>query len=441
MLGQGTESYAAPKIVSLPPVIYGAQTHFAQRKGIPAISLSLIREAQIASIRDEVYWSQVETQKGVFTIPDHVVHAMDLAIRSGLKPLIILDYGNKLYDNGGMPISDTAQAAFVRYAEFVAGYFKGRVHHYEVWNEWNIGAGNTHPKPPFRGNPTDYVRLLAKTTAALKRIDPESVVLGGVIAGWDGAWIDDMLKHGAAHHLDGISIHPYSYNSGWKGRPEALVDWLGKLEENIRHQSGGKNIPLYLTEIGWPNHSGALGTQPEKTANYLSRLLILATSKPFIRGIWWYDFQDDGTDIHNAEHNFGLVSYDGSPKPAWFMLRDVLGFLHNARYVEQFPTESGIFAFRFIHTDGSSSLAIWTDREDKQARIVVKLNATHPDKMTLQQLGRGPAFPAIPLASDGFTFTLTADGTPWLLHGKFDSANVQATWAEIPSNGSFFLRR
>ena len=33
--------------------------------------------------------------------------------------------------------------------------------------------------------------------------------------------------------------------------------------------------------------------------------------------IYWYDFQDDGTNPTNPEHNFGLIREDFSPKPAY----------------------------------------------------------------------------------------------------------------------------
>lgn len=414
------------------PLILGVQTHFAQNKGVPEADLSLMGGTNIASIRDDVYWSQVETDKGVYTIPDHVPHALDLAISKGLKPLIVLCYGNQFYDGGGMPVSEEAQAAFVRYVEFVANYFKGKVQCYEVWNEWNIGAGNN--QSGSAPDPAAYVSLLAKTSAALKRIDPTVVVLGGAVAGWDSGWVVKMLQNGAASHLDGISIHPYSYNSGWDGRPEVLVDWLGQLENTIRSYSGGRDIPLYMTEIGWPNQTGALGTQPEVTAGYLSRLLLLASAKSFIRGIWWYDFQDDGTDISNAEHNFGLITYDGSPKPAWLMLSDMSGLLNDARFVANISADPGLFAFRFNHGDGTSTLAIWTDRQNSQGNVKLTFGADASAAVSLRQPGSGQPPQEMPFTTNDRTVSLTATGTPCLVRGTFNSVSIAVSWTAIPGN-------
>ncbi len=65
------------------------------------------------------------------------------AVRRGVRPLLILDYGNPIYDGGGQISSPEAIEAWSRYVRFVVAHFKGRVDQFEVWNEWNIGGGGT----------------------------------------------------------------------------------------------------------------------------------------------------------------------------------------------------------------------------------------------------------------------------------------------------------
>lgn len=398
--------------------------------------MTLVTQANITSVRDEVYWSLVESTKGVYRIPEHIARSLQLSMDRGIEPLIILDYGNSFYDGGGMPVSDQAQAAFVRYAEFVAGHYKGRIHRYEVWNEWNIGAGSLKSALSPKGAVADYLRLLAKTSAALKRIDPGLLVLGGAVAGWDQPWIEELFKSGAALHLDGLSLHPYSYNSRWMGRPEVLIDWLAKLEESVRRCSGGKDIPLYLTEIGWPNHADELGTPPEQTADFFLRLILLAKGQPFIGGIWFYDLQDDGADQRDAEHNFGLVALDGSPKPAWFMLRDALKNIAEARFVSRIPAAPGLFALRFSHRDGTSTVALWTDQKEKRAKITVSFAGSPPQGLTLQQPGRGQPFLLGAAAPREPSVSVTAEGAPWLLRGTFQTVRIDVQWLDVAGGKS-----
>ncbi len=48
---------------------FGAQTHFGQHRAGIEETLDLIKDAGIGWIRDEVYWSQVEKERGVFRFP------------------------------------------------------------------------------------------------------------------------------------------------------------------------------------------------------------------------------------------------------------------------------------------------------------------------------------------------------------------------------------
>ena len=121
-----------------PRFIVGVCTHFGQGKGSLPANLSLMRQAGVTGLRDEISWSGVERQKGRYVMPESGDEFVSRAVEAGIEPLPILDYGNRFYDNGDRPTSDVGMEAFTRYAEFVAGHFKGKVRMYEVWNEWDV---------------------------------------------------------------------------------------------------------------------------------------------------------------------------------------------------------------------------------------------------------------------------------------------------------------
>jgi len=50
----------------------------------------------------------------------------DHLARAGVRPMFILDYGNRLYDHGQSPRSDSARAAFARFATAAARHFRGQ---------------------------------------------------------------------------------------------------------------------------------------------------------------------------------------------------------------------------------------------------------------------------------------------------------------------------
>ncbi|HDZ0905621.1 TPA: cellulase family glycosylhydrolase, partial [Klebsiella pneumoniae] len=125
-------------------------------------------------------WDSVEKNKGVYAIPPKL-KLVDEIIRGAKKynisPLVILDYGNKNYNNGGYPANEQDIAAFAKYAKWVASNYKGQVKYYEIWNEWTVGTGmkGKGEIPP----PQIYLELVKKTSQAIKSVDPSAIILAG----------------------------------------------------------------------------------------------------------------------------------------------------------------------------------------------------------------------------------------------------------------------
>ena len=424
--------------------IIGAQTHFAQLKGNAELNLPLIKKAGIVSIRDEIYWDFVENKKGELIIPGNVEKAVNIALKNGLQPLIILDYGNNYYDGGGMPVSDKAQAAFVRYALFVAKHFKGKVRYFEIWNEWNGGMGyrlHQSPPPNFKADPKAYINLLAKSYTALKHIDSNIIVVGGGVAGCDGPWIRALLDKGALNYLDMLSIHPYNYNGEINGTPENLMEWLIDIEVMLKSYSKGKEVPIFLTEIGWPNHIGNLGVTPETTASFLCRLFLLAKATSFVKGIWWYDFQNDGLDQNNAEHNFGLVKHDLSPKPGYFAVRDIAKYIGSAKYIDRINTHDPAQYLIKYNNNGQGILAAWTSRKGGYMRLTLHKNI--PDNVRITFLHTGKELPVkYKLLTKKYPeIIIPVDGNPLLIMSDLSLLDITTSWqrTSVVDSISWFL--
>jgi len=412
--------------------IIGAQTHFAQQKGNAELNLSMVQKGGIVSIRDEVYWDQVEKKKGVYAIPKHVSEAVNIALKKGLQPLLILDYGNNLYDDGGMPFSDEAQAAFVRYALFVANHFKGKVRYYEIWNEWNGGMGyrlHQSAPPGFKTDPKAYVDLLSKCYTALKRLDQDIIVVGGAVAGWDGPWIRALLDNGVLSYLDILSIHPYNYNAEINGTPENLMNWLIDIEVMLKSYSNGREVPIFITEIGWPNHVGKLGVSPETTASFLSRLFLLAKATSFVKGIWWYDFQNDGQELNNAEHNFGLVRHDLTPKPAYFAISDVAKYLGAATFIDRINTHDSTQYLIKFDNKGQGVLVAWTSRSGGYLRLKLHENSQlNAILLSLLRVGKNQPLEEIILNKKKPEIIIPVDGNPLLIMSDLSSLDITVSW-------------
>jgi hypothetical protein len=322
--------------------VVGACTHFSQGKGILDRNLERIKQAGIASIRDEVGWGAVEREKGKLAMPEAFDTYVRRAAAQGVNVLLILDYANRFYDDGDRPRSPEAMEGFCRYAEFVVRHFGKAVRLYEIWNEWDISIGMP-AKYRQGGSAEDYVKLLKAVYPRIKAADSGVTVMAGACTsgGVKKGWLEGIVKLGALDACDAISIHSYNYSDKFPQRgPEACAAWMSGVREMLRKYKGG-DVPFYVTEMGWPTHVGKSGTDPELAGSYLARLYLLARTSSSFKGLWWYDFQDDGWKAEYNEDNFGLVRPDLTSKPAYDVLADIAPVVAQGQYVGRLPTSAG----------------------------------------------------------------------------------------------------
>jgi len=388
----GPAAWAGAQQAQAPRFLVGACTHFGQGKGLLEQNLRSLRQAGVTSIRDEVVWGALEREKGKLTMTERFNDYVRRAAGQGLNVLLILDYSNRFYDDGDRPRSPEAIEGFCRYAEFVVRHFGSSVRRYEIWNEWDIGIGLPQ-RYNKGGSAEDYAKLLQAVYPRIKAVDPNVAVLAGAATsgGIKRGWLEGIVKLGALKYCDEISIHSYNYSAAFPERgPEACWTWIASLQEMLRQYHGGKDMPLCVTEMGWPTHVGKNATDPELAASYLARLYLLARTAPWFTGLWWYDFQDDGWDPRHNEDNFGLVRPDLTQKPAYYALADVAPIVANAQYVDRLPVDDEslwILSFKLGQED---CWALWS-ADDKDRQVILQAEVPGPP-VTVRQVGH-EAFP------------------------------------------------
>jgi hypothetical protein len=367
--------------------LVGACTHFSQGKGVLELNLASLQRAGIRSIRDEVSWGAIEREKGKLVMPERFNTYVRRAADMGETVLLILDYSNRFYDDGDRPRSPEAIEGFCKYAEFVVRHFGRHVRLYEIWNEWDIGIGL--PQPYNKGGSAeDYAKLLKAVYPRIKAADPGVTVIAGACTsgGVKKGWLEGIVKLGALDSCDAISIHSYNYSDKFPERgPEACSAWMTGVQEMLRKHHDGKDVPFYVTEMGWPTHVGRHGTDPDLSASYLARLYLLARASPSFEGLWWYDFQDDGWNPQYNEDNFGLVRPDLTPKPAYYVLAHISPFVERGQYVGRVTTtDNNLWALRF-KMGREDTWALWS--ADDQDRQVILQTQTPAKPVTVRQAG------------------------------------------------------
>jgi len=420
---------------SAPEFYVGVCAHFGQGKGIPANNLALMEAAGIRSLRDELSWGGVEQQRGRYLVAEEKSATFCKAAELGIEPMLILDYANRLYDQGDRPRSADALDGYAGYAEALAAHFGRQVRMYEVWNEYDIGIGMPEP---FRkgGSPQDYVAMLKHVFARLKQSAPHVEIIGGAVTpgGVRRGWLEEALELGLLDHCDVLSIHTYNYGSpAAEKTPEAWRDWMLQVDEMVGKYSGGRPVPMYVTEMGWPTHAGmANSTPPELSASYLGRLYLLARTLPFMKGVWWYDYQDDGWEAEHNEHNFGIIRPDLTPKPSYCVMADVADLAARGEYLGRVESEDPALWILKFRLDGREVWAAWSG--DDRPRQVLLRTATPDEPLVVRRLGNRPVERGwgyrpwavkggrAPLAADQAAVVI--DDRPWLLCGGMETAEL-----------------
>jgi hypothetical protein len=308
----------------------------------------------VQSMRLDAPWKSIETAPGRYAIPAWLEEAVDSARARGIEPLLILAYGHPLH-GGDKPRTSLAIAAFARYAVYVTKHFEGRVRYFDLWNEWDARTGHTTP-----GTPDDYIALARSVYPAVKSAAPDAIVLSGGISslGSGQGWVERFIELGGLQFVDGLSLHPYSFQQRGASAPENAIAQLDRV--HALASAASRPVPIYVTEMGYPAFEGRGGVSADVAALYLARFNLLASTRPHIAGVWWYCLRDQGTDRNDKEHNFGVLDATMEPKPAARALRAVAQLLSE---VQRFHDESRGTEHRISATraDGTKIVLAWSE--------------------------------------------------------------------------------
>ncbi len=350
----------------LPPLVLpagvGVNIHFTRDH---ARDLDLIAAAGFKFVRMDFGWSGVERSRDTYDWSAYDDLTANLE-RRGLRAIYILDYSNPLYETEVVsrnPLThaeqrDTASprhpesvAAFARWAAAAARHFRGHRIIWEVWNEPNISFWK--PAPDVR----QYRTLALATCRALREADPTATIIGPASSTFPLEFLTGFFEAGVLQYLDAVSVHPYR---PYRKPPETVLEDYRKLRALLRRYlpAGKRPMPIISGEWGYASHNR--GVSPETQAAFLVRqqLVNLLAGVPLSI---WYDWKNDGPDPAEGEHNFGTVTADLQPKPAYravqVLVRELAGY-HVARQLATGSKEDYVVVC--ADRTGAEKLAVWT---------------------------------------------------------------------------------
>lgn len=295
--------------------------------------------------REDISWGRVNPEPGVWEWARYD-SLLDLYDRYNMELQGIYVYNprwidQKFQENG----SPEEWGEFVRR---VAERYRDRVRYMEVWNEPDIHT--------FRDKPALYIDILKNAYAQVKKVAPEMTILTGGFSGTvstehQARFVRRVLSE-AKGSYDVIAFHGHGSIDAYMPHMNALL--AARTEFDI-------SAPWYANETAIPsNWAGELGQ-----GQTLFKKLLVSWANGAI-GYNWYDLRNDGFDPKNAEHNYGLITHDFYPKPAYGVYNMLARYYREAEFLQPVNLRNSLQGYLFKAKDGDFLLPVWSKDSSDQ---------------------------------------------------------------------------
>ncbi len=320
------------------------------------LQMDLIAGAGFHWIRQEFPWYDIEVHtKGDFedrrTEPHRSAwekydHIVSLSVERGLEIIARLSSPPRWAQSKGHVEGPFAPPGthqdFSDYAAAVAERYRGRVAHYQIWNEPNI-----YPEwgeQPV--SPEAYTELLCVSYDAIKGVYPDAVVLAAALAPTvalterdlnDFIYLERMYRAGASECFDVMSVQGYGLWSGptdRRMRPGTVNFGRNQYVRDIMvaHGDGGKSI--WISEMNWnalPEGAGVPPSYGRVSLEQQARWATLAYDRardtwPWVGVVnFWYFKRADTTEKQQSWYYFRMVEPDFKLMPVYAAIKAYIG--------------------------------------------------------------------------------------------------------------------
>lgn len=348
----------------------------------PTIHADIMQLAAVGfrAVRLDISWSLVERQPGTYDFSRYDPIIETLAAYN-IRPLCILGYNNALYEHTSAPPGDVVgphtdevRQAFARFAAAAAGHFKGQGIYWEVWNEPDY-LPFWYPTPLA----DEYMALAKLTIPAIRQADPQATVVAPALTGlepqYQAAWtfLERCLVLGLADLADALSLHPYRLDP-----PESVTADYQRLRALLaRWSPQHQHLPLISSEWGY----SLTWVSPGQQAAYFVRLSLLNLLNGLPMSIW-YEWRDDGANPKQVEDNFGLLTRQNQPKPAYHAAQSLISELAGFSLVERVVLPSSADYVLLFSMGTERKQVAWTAGEPHPVTLPINVPSVTLTSMT-----------------------------------------------------------
>ena len=280
-------------------------------------------------------WAKCEKTPGVYDFKwlDHVV---DQLLAQGIRPWMCVCFGNPAYYGADtyvrtspLLLGPEIAAAWERYLKRLAAHYKGRVEHFEIWNEPDLCWQESEIDGKYL-----YGEFVKFSSRALRQGNPEAFIIGGSVAcglrnttRYGGFALADLFFSSGAKEV----INAYSYHS-YDVFPELVQAPEHEAFRRLLKRHGLENLPLWQGEGGCPaawQKDNALSKHPwneTKQAKHLLRNILCDLRSGAALSSWFMlsDFTYLYADGTTGPCHYGLLAHpDYRRRPAFYAFQSL----------------------------------------------------------------------------------------------------------------------
>jgi len=364
----------------LPESPFGINTAFQPDTPNLEAILQKMQDAGIKWGRQDFTWRRIEKEKGKYEFADYD-RLVELCRQYGLLLFGNLAYAPDFHD----PRTAEGVRAYCDFARATVAHFKGRISHWQIWNEPNGGF--------WKGTPQQYATLLAAAGKAIHQADPNALVLGLNMAFCDVLWAEKILELVPYDCFDIACFHPYRVPSA----PEEPFDWweldqyvkswhsrdltgeyplvrMSFLEQTAELQKVmakfGKPKPIWITEICWNTQIHPYGVPELRQADMAVRFHVLAIASGKVEKVFWWTLRDTGTRQFDQADMVGLLRNDLTPKYSYYAFSFMTRMLEGRKWVRNDAFGPDVYAAVFTDPAGDTdTIVAWTTKPYAYIRV------------------------------------------------------------------------
>lgn len=334
----------------------GVNIHFIEPD---QAEVDMLKRSGFKYVRMDLYWDKIEASKGIydFSAYDKLVSSLS---DNDIGIIFILDYGNRLYDDGFAPYTDLGRKAFSKFAQTCARHYKGEKIIWEIWNEPNLDYWKPVPKVE------DYTKLALSVIKGIRSVNSEAIIVAPAVSSFPWEYLTYLGEHDVFNQLDAVSVHPYTEEN-----PESVLDSYNKLRKLLDDYCPQRQVPIISGEWGYSTSSKHVDEYIQ--AQYLVRSHLFNISNNIFINIW-YDWRNDGADPENREHNFGTLNNDLSIKLAYAAAKTMNESIEGYTYDKRLATQNESDYILLFKKKDNALLVAWTTDEEHDITLSLKNN-------------------------------------------------------------------